>query len=373
MKNSCLLCVVALGLTVGILGCSAPEEVIADRGLTDEEIDNLVQRSYQYVAMYHVYNKFALKQGGWNTVDADTELKDHTMREIARPNNDTLYIGTTAGLLYKANIGAPQELEDRTGLGEGFKVTSALWTPFPILSTGGNPISQSATVIFVPELGHYALAVGTGDREDLWFDTFQEGRFYMFLDRGFQLGDATLPVVEADLRLIDDTDTNVTGDFLRQAPFGWFITLEVEERVISRAFSLSGVTVFSSFQPLEDVSEDGSVCQRFGNSRTFVVNTTNANSLLGSGDKFFVIEGGFLSPAFAETSQTKNPDDPDAPPPPPIPDNLQNVIDEIKKLLPTDCRFANYTINIKAVRDDTGIQFLAAIPVCTVETNWKDF
>ena len=98
MKNSCLLCVVALGLTVGILGCSAPEEVIADRGLTDEEIDNLVQRSYQYVAMYHVYNKFALKQGGWNTVDADTELKDHTMREIARPNNDTLYIGTMLDL-----------------------------------------------------------------------------------------------------------------------------------------------------------------------------------------------------------------------------------------------------------------------------------
>ena len=43
--------------------------------------------------MYNVNNKFALKQGGWKTVDADTELKDHTMRDIARPNNDTLYIG----------------------------------------------------------------------------------------------------------------------------------------------------------------------------------------------------------------------------------------------------------------------------------------
>jgi hypothetical protein len=61
--------------------------------LSDEQIDNIVRRSYQYVAMYNVNNKFATKQGGWNTVDADTELKDHTMREIARPNNDTLYIG----------------------------------------------------------------------------------------------------------------------------------------------------------------------------------------------------------------------------------------------------------------------------------------
>jgi hypothetical protein len=61
--------------------------------LTDEQLENIVRRSYQYVAMYNVNNKFALKQGGWNTCDADTKLKDHTMREIARPNNDTLYIG----------------------------------------------------------------------------------------------------------------------------------------------------------------------------------------------------------------------------------------------------------------------------------------
>jgi len=61
--------------------------------LTDEDIDNLVRRSYQYVAMYNVNNKFAITQGGWNTVDPDTELKDHTMQDIARPNNDTLYIG----------------------------------------------------------------------------------------------------------------------------------------------------------------------------------------------------------------------------------------------------------------------------------------
>ncbi len=61
--------------------------------LSDAEVENIVRRSYQYVAMSNVNNKFAIKQGGWNTVDADTKLKDHTMRDIARPNNDTLYIG----------------------------------------------------------------------------------------------------------------------------------------------------------------------------------------------------------------------------------------------------------------------------------------
>jgi len=43
--------------------------------LTDDQIENIVRRSYQYVAMYNVNNKFAMEQGGWNTVDADTELK----------------------------------------------------------------------------------------------------------------------------------------------------------------------------------------------------------------------------------------------------------------------------------------------------------
>ena len=70
------------------------DEPMAHQGtmLSDEQVENIVRRSYPYVAMYNVNNKFALKQGGWNTLDADTKLKDHTMREIARPNNDTLYI-----------------------------------------------------------------------------------------------------------------------------------------------------------------------------------------------------------------------------------------------------------------------------------------
>jgi len=79
---------------VCVLGCTkkAPHpETSAE--LSDAEIENIVTRSYPYVAMYNVNNKFALKQGGWNTVAPDTKLKDHTMREIARPNNDTLYIG----------------------------------------------------------------------------------------------------------------------------------------------------------------------------------------------------------------------------------------------------------------------------------------
>ena len=51
----------------------------ADRvTLGDEKLSSLVEHSYQYVIMYNVNNKFAMKQGGWNTCLADTRLKDHT-------------------------------------------------------------------------------------------------------------------------------------------------------------------------------------------------------------------------------------------------------------------------------------------------------
>ena len=82
-----------------LLGCneSTKKETSIDTNedgfviLTDDQVENIVKRSYQYVAMYNVNNKFAIKQGGWNSLQSDTQLKDHTMREIARPNNDSFY------------------------------------------------------------------------------------------------------------------------------------------------------------------------------------------------------------------------------------------------------------------------------------------
>jgi len=85
-------------------GKNSKEALTSPTAMSDEQVRNIVRRSYQYVAMYNVNNKFALKQGGWNTCVADTQLKDHTMREIARPNNDTLYIGCMLDLSNDAQI-----------------------------------------------------------------------------------------------------------------------------------------------------------------------------------------------------------------------------------------------------------------------------
>lgn len=72
---------------------TAPVKSEASRqnALPDSEVANIVKNAYRFVAMYNVNNKMGM-QSGWNRCVADTALKDHTLKLIARPNNDTLYI-----------------------------------------------------------------------------------------------------------------------------------------------------------------------------------------------------------------------------------------------------------------------------------------
>jgi len=90
------LIILAATLLISATSVSAVE-------LTDKDIDNIVRRSYQYVAMYNVINKSAMMKenpfmAGWNGTFAARGLADHTMKGIARPNNDTLYVTSTLDL-----------------------------------------------------------------------------------------------------------------------------------------------------------------------------------------------------------------------------------------------------------------------------------
>jgi len=92
MKNLFLLFVSIAMLLLIITNCSQQP---ADK-LTDEQVEDIVKRSYQYVAMYNVNNKFAFAEkgmstGGYNKGIRNTQLLDHTVKAIARPNNDVLY------------------------------------------------------------------------------------------------------------------------------------------------------------------------------------------------------------------------------------------------------------------------------------------
>jgi len=72
--------------------------------LTDEQIDSIVRQSYRFVAIYNVNNKGAfdtenpMSAGGTNRFFANTQLADHNLKAIARPNNDTLYVSSLIDL-----------------------------------------------------------------------------------------------------------------------------------------------------------------------------------------------------------------------------------------------------------------------------------
>jgi hypothetical protein len=73
--------------------------------LSREQVENIVRRSYQYVAMFNTNQKFALDpasggmfMGGFNKPVAMTILADASVKSIARPNNDTLYQGAVLDL-----------------------------------------------------------------------------------------------------------------------------------------------------------------------------------------------------------------------------------------------------------------------------------
>ena len=90
-----LMCI---ALIVAQINCLAAEsaQTKASVKLSDEQIKEIVRRSYQYVAMYNVNQKLAFDEEGMSTKGYNRDLKntdllDHSAEFIARPNNDSIY------------------------------------------------------------------------------------------------------------------------------------------------------------------------------------------------------------------------------------------------------------------------------------------
>jgi len=106
MRKLVLLIITCLAALTFLAGCEKKESSrSAGVAITDAQVENIVRRSYQYVAMYNVIQKFALDPSsgslfmdGFNNPVAATTLADHTVRSIARPNNDTFYQGAALDL-----------------------------------------------------------------------------------------------------------------------------------------------------------------------------------------------------------------------------------------------------------------------------------
>jgi hypothetical protein len=324
---------------------------------------------------------------------------------------DRVYVGTTAGHLYKVNLRSIPRLRDvQVSPGPGLPMATVrristadaddpAWRPFEVFDTQGRPIFYPASAIFVSELGRFAIAFGTGDRDDLWSNDPQTGRFYVFLDQELPRGDTNLPVIASDLQAFGADSGNVAMDtnLLRAAPgaatAGWYIELEPQERLITKPFALSGVLFFTSYMPDSGsgtgnggaqgggrTPADDELCARTGQSRLFVVFATNANALVdvdGIRTRYREVPA-FVTDPFTTLSSTKNaPVDGGGEGPPGHADELCRNLDELgrqlRSLFPDTCRFAGYSLDIQTIRSDRGLVCIAPVPVCFQEQNWTEF
>lgn len=337
---------------------------------------------------------------------------------------DRIYIGTLAGFLYRVDLVGPNGelplLDDVPVPGVPDQQRIVLnagdaWVPRKIFDTLetititnpddttttlqlSRPIYFRPSVIFVAELGEFALAFGTGNRENLWggSDTI-EGRFYIFVDETEGNIPPDPPITQDDLFPIvaDDPSPNPSdpNDPINNNPQasnplivagssgirGWFFELQPKERVVTNAFALSGITVFSSFIPRIDpaIGEDGGpACALRGISRAFAVFTTNGVGTLFDADSVRVrnVEvSNLATEAFIERGQTKNPAQDGQGTSDELTPALDQVMRELMTLFPANCRFANYRLDIKTISADTGVVHIAPVPVCIIEKNWREF
>ncbi|HVG07918.1 MAG TPA: PilC/PilY family type IV pilus protein [Thermoanaerobaculia bacterium] len=325
---------------------------------------------------------------------------------------DRIYVGTTAGRVYRIDLAAidlqdpadPTDdlypaLANEMAWGDDDKphlverIQKTAWEPRMIFNASWDGVLNVATavdrpiyfrpsVIFDAKLGTYLIAFGTGDRDDLWNNDGQTGRFYVFLDDTDKLSTG-LPLTETSFKKIGVADT-VPGTNLETLPVGqrgWYLVLDTNERVINDPFALSGVTFFSTYKPRVDVTstKEGPQCSKTGISRIFIVSTLTANPFVqppsgvtAQATRQFEVSN-FVTNPFTEQRQTKNDtgtttvkeicDDP----------TKIAIMESLKTLFPPTCKFGNYMVDIKTIASDTSLVCIAPVPVCLITKNWKEF
>lgn len=397
-------------LRICISDCGTDTAVIEDRwvaifggGLPHEPANSDADTIGNWLYMVDVETGGILyKRGGVARLSDTDSIVGAVPADIATVdfnNNgyiETMYFGTTAGFMYKVDLGeGPFELDiqgrikDPTG-------EDGRYDPFQVFSTGGRPIYYGATAIYVPKFRTAAIAFGTGNRWDLWSFDGVEGRFYVLADLDWQdadrdgvidseCGGCPQPLTESVYQAVDpDAAFDPLApppDYLldtADATPGWYFTLEPDDRVITQAFSLSGITIFTAYAPRR--TEEEGFCALGGESKIFVVGTTNAIGYAraaGSTSRTrYTTAPTFTTSPFVEQGSTQNrPGSGGTPPASRLcsTSELLQVKEELKNLYPPSCKFAFYTQNIETVRSDTGLICIAPVPVCIEQHNWKEF
>lgn len=253
-----------------------------------------------------------------------------------------------------------------------------MWAPFAVFDTGGREIFFPPTVVFEGTTGHYALAFGTGDRKDLWSEAVSgdEGRFYVILDQGFQEGVFPLdggPLEESDFQQIPASDPAVVGGNLLTTPTGlnrpgWVLQLGPDERVVNDALAIAGLLVFPTFDP-----ERPDLCTFGGSGNLYALFTTNADAIGGASETRATPVEGFASEAVVTPAGFSQQDGQgDTVDPFEEAARLQSIRESLMGLMPSDCRFGNFSLNVSTSLSSREVLPIAQIPVCIARKNWTE-
>jgi hypothetical protein len=183
----------------------------------------------------------------------------------------------------------------------------------------------------------------------------------------------------------DDPDRLESTSLLKPGE-GWWMELDANERVVTEPFALSGILFFSTFIPDPggpEVIPENSLCREKGVSNIYGVFTTNADGLLSDDEDVnnpddlvrYVTVSGLVSSPFTEQSQTKNPPpDEDVDIIDDLSSRLEYIRDRLKEQFPENCTFPpGYRIDVKTRNSGTNIDFIAPVPICVVEKNFREF
>lgn len=347
---------------------------------------------------------------------------------------DLVFIGTTAGVMYRVDLRDPQLLESPCPItGADSCVTDSDWDPVAIFDTltteldaDGNPaavrrpIFFRPAVFFAPELGRYGLSFGTGDRDNLWSPAPLGGnRFYTFIDDTDQLSAANALRHETDFEELSTQVATGDPDYLQElgslndGKRGWFLSLgaahpddpsldandffdPIDERMVNPATSLSGLTVFSTFLPFQLVGQVGQgnnatfLCARQGSSRNYLMLTTNGDAILtanadGGGGGVDANNDGIcdncnrargneklVSEVFVSRGGTTNPDTSAGSAGVPCPES-DSILDRLRdEIFPPNCTFTTQHFDLEQVQEDTGVICIVQVPVCVIGKNWTE-
>lgn len=306
---------------------------------------------------------------------------------------DRIYIGTTRGYLYRIDTRIPGELGTGFGPGGGEqRIVSSEWEPYVVFDTlaagARRPIFFRPSVIFVARLGLYAVAFGSGQRDNLWTYAAAGGeRFYTFVDDSSEAV-VPLPYTEARLTPIALGDPQVSGaNYLEDnAPGrrGWYLAFDAaaNERMVTPPLTLSGLVFFSTYLPYLESTPDPAepkltVCEKRGDSRSYslFVFSGNGATLDANGDwaRYRKVDDVFVSEPFVEQFQTGNPAGAATTSPVPGDLDFERLMEELKtELFSPRCRFnPSYRFDIRTVRSDTGVEYIASVPICMLPSNWR--